>query len=105
MTIPLYRHCIHPRIPQLAVLGYGDSFSTMFTSEMMSKWLICLLEGSFQLPTIEEMEKDVLKWMGCTKMYKRKPLHWTCIKATNIWYNDQLCIDMGHNPKRKNISC
>ncbi|TVU33802.1 hypothetical protein EJB05_15610, partial [Eragrostis curvula] len=101
MTVPLYRHCIHPHIPQLAVLGYADSFSTLFTSEMMSKWLACLLEGSIGLPTIKEMENDVLKWVEFTKMYRRKPLRWTCIQASNIWYNDQLCKDMGRNPKRK----
>lgn len=96
-----YRHCIHPRIPQLAVMGHADSFSTLFTSEMMSKWLACMLACSFRLPTILEMEKDVLNWVGCTKMYKGKPLCWTCVQATNIWYNDQLCKDMGHNPRRK----
>lgn len=99
--LTFYRQCINPRIPQLAILGYGDSLSTLFTSEMMSKWLLCLLEGGFQLPTIEQMEKDVQKWVECTKLYKRKPLRWTCIQATNTWYNDQLCKDMAWNPKRK----
>ncbi|KAI3942679.1 hypothetical protein MKW92_042535 [Papaver armeniacum] len=70
-TVPLYRGCINPRIPQLAVIGYSDSFTTLFTSEMRCKWLAHYLDGGFELPSIKEMEKDLCKDMGCNPRRKK----------------------------------
>ncbi|KAL4569653.1 hypothetical protein LXL04_025295 [Taraxacum kok-saghyz] len=100
--VPLYRECIHPRIPQLAVIGFSDSLSNIYTSEMRSKWVAALLEGAFKLPSVDEMEKDIARWDEYMKESAGEYHYRSSIAALEIWYNDQLCKDMGMNHLRKN---
>ena len=61
-----------------------------------------LLDGTFKPPSIKEMEKDGERWDKYMKRYAGgKYYRRSCIAAIHIWYNDQLCKDMGWNPKRK----
>ncbi|XP_071713884.1 probable flavin-containing monooxygenase 1 [Rutidosis leptorrhynchoides] len=97
-----YRECIHPRIPQLGIIGFSESFSNLFTSEIRCKWLVELIDGNVKLPSIEDMEKDISNWDKYLKNSSGKYHQRSCIAALDIWYNDQLCKDMGWNPRRKN---
>ncbi|KAL5856242.1 hypothetical protein ACOSQ4_006044 [Xanthoceras sorbifolium] len=70
---------IHLQIPQLTVIGFSKSLSNLYTSEMRN------------------MENDMAEWDRYMKRYSGK-----YYRRSYIWYNDQLCKDMGWNPKRKN---
>ncbi|CAN1831890.1 Probable flavin-containing monooxygenase 1 [Linum perenne] len=98
---PLYRNCIPPRIPQLAVLGFSENSSNLYTTEMKCRWIAELLDGKFKLPEIKEMEEEALKWDMHFKEYSGDNYKRSCVDLVHIWYNDQLCKDMGWNPRRK----
>ncbi|XP_047954123.1 probable flavin-containing monooxygenase 1 [Salvia hispanica] len=102
-SAPFYRECIHPRIPQLAILGYSESPATLFTFEMRSKWLAHFLAGKFRLPPVVEMEANVRRWEANARRYSRENYKRACVGVMlQLHCNDEICRDIGSNPKRKN---
>ncbi|KAK1296814.1 putative flavin-containing monooxygenase 1 [Acorus calamus] len=98
---PLYRECIHPRIPQLAIIGFLESPSSLFPAEMRCKWLSHLLGGGFKLPSVKSMEAEVAKWERYIRRYSGEGCRWSCVGTLHIWFNDKLCKDMGWSHNRK----
>ncbi|TKY73048.1 flavin-containing monooxygenase 1 [Spatholobus suberectus] len=96
-----FRQIIHPRIPQLAIIGYAESLSHIFSSEMKCQWLVHFLDGNIELPSIREMEKDVKLWEENMKQYSGRYYWKSCHANCGIWSHDQLCKDMKRNPRRK----
>ncbi|CAO2163337.1 unnamed protein product [Urochloa humidicola] len=103
--LPLYRHCVHPRIPQMAVVGYAECAASIYPYEMMAKWVAHLLDGTVHLPGVAAMEKSVAEWERWGKWAKRCSggvfYLKSCIGSITTWYHDQLCRDMGHSARRK----
>jgi dimethylaniline monooxygenase (N-oxide forming) len=101
ISIVLLRQIIHPRIPQLAIIGYDEGLSSILSNEMRCQWLAHLLNENIQLPTIREMEKDIKLWEDNMKQNTKNFNSRSCIVTCGIWYNDQLCKDMKCNHLRK----
>ncbi|KAJ0432860.1 putative flavin-containing monooxygenase [Helianthus annuus] len=99
--VPLYRESIHTRIPQLAVIGFSDGLSSLYTSEMNSRWVTALLEGAVKLPSVKDMQKDISRWDEYMKRSSGEYHTRSVLGGIEIWYNDLLCKDMGMNPIRK----
>ncbi|WJX24523.1 monooxygenase [Trifolium repens] len=98
--MPLYRGTVHPSIPNMAFVGYVDSVSNLYTSEIRSMWLSGLLDNKFKLPSAEKMLsktiKDIEIMKNSTRFYKRN-----CITTFGINHNDEICEDLGWNTWRK----
>ncbi|KAM0836478.1 hypothetical protein ACQ4PT_062294 [Festuca glaucescens] len=105
-AVTLYRECVHPRIAQMTVVGYAEGLNNIYSCEMAAKWVARLLDGAFRLPGVRRMEESCAEW---GKYYARRSggggegqSSWRpCIGAVNLWYNDELCRDMGCDPRRK----
>ncbi|XP_057836444.1 putative flavin-containing monooxygenase 2 isoform X2 [Cryptomeria japonica] len=97
-ALSLYRGLIHPRIPQMAILGYSESLSNLHSAEIHSQWLAHFLSNKIVMPSVKEMEENAKELQKHLK--RLTPMFWkTCI--FQIADNDNLCKDMGRNPMRK----
>lgn len=99
----LYRHIIHPDLPNMAFIGRAATFSNSLTSHLASVWLVNLLKGTFQLPSRENMLAEI----QAIKDWKRSFMpaigsRATVIKLHMTHFHDELLRDFGGNPYRKN---
>lgn len=94
------RGTIHPRIPNMAFVGYVESVSNLHTSELRCRWLAGLLEGRFALPSVGEMmahvEDEAEAMKRTTRFYRRH-----CISVYSIHDSDGMCADLGSATLRK----
>lgn len=98
----LYRHIIHPDLPDMAFIGRAATFSNSLTAHLSSVWLAYLLKGKFQLPEPEEMMSEI----AGIKEWKRGFMpsissRATVIKLHMIHFHDELLNDISVSPFRK----
>ena len=100
--VQLYRHLIHPGIPNVAFAGFNHGFMHVPAAEVGMLWLSAYLSGHLQLPPAKEMEKSIehiLQW-------KRKHINYepsrSCAVNTRFQqYIDIVLKELGVSPYRK----
>ena len=99
----LYRHLVHPDLPNLAFLGcHAITYQAVLTSSLQARWLAELIKGRHRLPSREAMRREI----GEMKAWKRA---WMPARASRgamiglhqLHYHDELVRDMGLDPRRK----
>jgi hypothetical protein len=100
--VQLYRHLLHPRIPNLGFAGFNHGFMHIPSVELGAIWLCACLDGYLQLPPVEAMEASIEQ----VRRWKREHIHFEPSRGLAIntryqQYNDILLKDLGLNPYRK----
>ncbi|QLE56434.1 NAD(P)/FAD-dependent oxidoreductase [Nostoc sp. TCL26-01] len=98
----LYRHLIHPDIPQLGFVGYNSSFYCQLTSEIAAKWLVEYFQGNLVLPSPGEMHQEIIaesQWRQMQSYYNQD--NGTCIAPFHLHHIEQLINDMGVKRPKK----
>jgi dimethylaniline monooxygenase (N-oxide forming) len=98
----LYRHMVHPDIPNLAFAGLNHGFLHVPSIELGALWVCALMAGDIELPTREEQ----LRVIESIRAWKREYIHFepsrSCAVNTRFQqYNDILLIELGLSPYRK----
>jgi dimethylaniline monooxygenase (N-oxide forming) len=98
----LYRHLIHPRIPNLGFAGFNHCFMHIPAVEIGTQWLCAYWRGEIKLPPINDMEQS----MERIRTWKRaninfEPSRLFALNTRFQQYNDILLKDLGLSPYRK----
>ncbi|HEY9694376.1 MAG TPA: NAD(P)-binding domain-containing protein [Oculatellaceae cyanobacterium] len=98
----LYRHLIHPEIPQMGFVGYNSSFFSQLTSEVGAWWLLDYVNGKLSLPSTEEMYQEIadeLDWMKTR--FPTVVVGGNCLATFSFRHIEQLIKDMDTSHKLK----
>ncbi len=94
----LYRHLIHPDIPQMGFVGYNTSFFSQLTSEVGSWWLLEYVKGNLFLPSHSQMHEEITAELDWIKTHLTfATVACSCVSPFTLRYLDQLIEDMGTN--------
>ncbi|XP_002735404.1 uncharacterized protein LOC100377826 [Saccoglossus kowalevskii] len=89
----LYKHAIHTQFPYLSFIGICSVICPFPQFDCQALFIMSILDGSQQLPSRHEMEKDIEKdynWRLNDLQFPNRYAH----RMSNMqWdYNDQLCM-------------
>ncbi|MDJ0893754.1 MAG: FAD-dependent oxidoreductase [Alphaproteobacteria bacterium] len=98
----LYRHMLHPDVPNLAFVGSASTVSSTLTYSLQARWLGELVRGSFRLPARDAMRREI----DAMKAWKRSWMPFSHARGARLiihmqHYHDELLRDFGANPRRK----
>ncbi|MFL5237274.1 MAG: hypothetical protein ACJ8EL_06665 [Rhizomicrobium sp.] len=98
----LYRHMLHPDLPNLVFIGRTSTFLNILTYCLQARWLAELIAGRFDLPGREAMLVEIAQ----LKVWKRGWMPFSAARGARLqlhmlYYHDELLRDFGANPLRK----
>jgi len=100
--VQLYRHLIHPKIPNLAFAGFNHGFMHIPAAEVAMVWLSALMNNEIELPPVAEMEatmQKILEWKRENINYE--PSRSCAVNTRFQQYIDIMLQDLGVSPYRK----
>jgi len=100
--IALYKHMIHPHIPNVGFIGYNHSLLHLSSVELGCIWLLALIRGDFKLPSEEEQ----MKYIEYITKWKRENMahNITRISSVNVRvfnHFEELLSDLKCSTQRK----
>lgn len=98
----LYRHLMHPRIPNMGFAGFNHGFLHIPSVELGMMWLCAHIDGHLTLPSVAEMEASIDR----VRQWKRDNINFepsrSCAVNTRYQqYVDILLKDLGISAYRK----
>lgn len=98
----LYRHIIHPDLPNCAFIGWASTFSNSLTAHLASLWLVNLLQNKFELPSHAEMQHEIQKIKAWKRGFMPLSNSRGSLLQLHMWnYHDELLHDASLEPNRK----
>merc|ERR1712217_631966 len=99
----LYRNMFPMQVPDLCFVGSEVStFNNILTQGLQAPWLKQVLIGQVALPSLEAMEQTIAKEKAWKRSWMpKKGDRAAILQLHKMAYHDQLCRDMGVNPRRK----
>merc|ERR1712056_37109 len=91
------------QVPDLCFAGSEVStFNNILTQGLQALWLKQVLTGQVALPSLKAMEKTIAKEQVWKRSWMpKKGDRAAILQLHKMAYHDQLCRDMGVNPRRK----
>jgi hypothetical protein len=98
----LYRHMLHPDLPNLVFLGRASTFLSIVTYSLQARWLAEAVSGRVALPDRAAMLEEI----SLMQHWKRGWMPFSSARSARILlhmanYHDELLRDFGANPLRK----
>lgn len=100
--IYLYRHILHPDVPNLAFVGRASSFMSVTTFSLQARWLAEAVVGNIVLPSVDEMQTaidELRRWKQSWMPTGSARSATLLLHMTH--YHDELLRDLGADPLRK----
>jgi hypothetical protein len=100
--VQLYRHIVHPRIPNVGFAGFNHGFMHIPSAELGALWLCACLDGYLELPAANEMEASIDHVQGWKRAHVGfEPSRAVAVSTRYQQYNDILLKDLRLRAHRK----
>jgi dimethylaniline monooxygenase (N-oxide forming) len=98
----LYRHMLHPDVPNLLFAGRASTFLSIVTFSVQARWIAELLAGRVALPD----RQAILDEIAAMKAWKRSWMPFSSARSARVLlhmahYHAELLRDFGADPFRK----